>query len=169
MSTRRGGKGPVRGTRWIDTLDNRALGSGGTQIITLLGGLGLDDIPGLTVVRTLVKIIAYPDADPTAFGVQRLMAGAGLVTGDAFAAGAVPDVVSDAEEPVRGWIFKEMEIIYSDNGTTMVPAVIKGDFRSMRKLDLDTEVFLQLTNTSIISTAFALRIDTLIRMLVKLP
>ena len=46
---------------------------------------------------------------------------------------------------------------------------IKGDYRSMRKLSSDAELYLQLQNTAVEGTAISVKVSGLVRLLFKLP
>ena len=157
-----------RGSRWIDTTDSRDIASGAVGSFSLLSSLGADDIPGLTVVREIVTVCVSPIVSPTAFSTQQILFGAGVITGDAFAASAFPDLAVDTDYPMRGWMFKEMGMIFMDVDF-FNSLRIYGDFHSQRKLDEQTEVFMSIVNTAADGNAVALRVDTLVRMLVKLP
>ena len=126
-------------------------------------------VPGLTVIRTLVRIDIMPGAPPIAYGGQIVLAGAGVITGDAFAAGAVPDLLTDTDYPVNGWMFKIKASITNDTGGLIIAEHMEGDFRSQRKLDEQTEVFMSVENAPAAGTAFNVRIHTMVRMLVKIP
>ena len=91
-----------------------------------------------------------------------------MITGDAFAAGAFPELITDTDAPMRGWMFKEVGVVFQETDfyNTMM---IKGDYRSQRKLDEQTEVFMLIDNTAIVGNATTIRVDTLVRMLCKLP
>ena len=161
-----------RGTRWIDTSLTGTLVSTGVVNLSLLAGLGLDDIPGLTVIRTLVSIDFLPAASPVGFGQQLIFVGAGVATGDAFSANALPDLITVSEEPVRGWTFKTTGVV----GTTTTEEAfghvfsLRGDYRAMRKLDLDTEYFIQMHNAVLAGPSpFTVQFGGLVRTLVKLP
>jgi len=169
--TQRRGTSPKRGTRWIDTTITTSLGTGSAVNFSLLGGLGLDDIPGLIIIRTLVTLTVLPDGAVAGFGEQLILAGAGIVTGDAFAAIALPDLNAVSEEPVRGWMFKTSGVVAASPLEEQFGVVwrVEGDFRSMRKLDLDTECFIQFRSILLNGLAIMVRIGGLIRLLVKLP
>ena len=109
----------------------------------------------------------YPNLSPTAHGAQTVMIGAGVITGDAFAAAAFPDIETDTDYPVNGYIFKMSGVAQNENDR---PAhlIFEGDFRSQRKLGENTEVYMQIQNTASVGTAFALQARRFIRMLVKL-
>ena len=157
-----------RGTRWIDTVRTDNVASGGVASFTLLGSLGADDIPGLTIVRSLVSHFCAPTASPTAYGQNRLMSGAGIITGDAFAASAFPELGTSTDYPMRGWMWKQQTEVLMDVDY-MLTAHISGDFRSQRKLDEQTECFCLLANFAVFGSATSISVITLIRLLVKLP
>ena len=171
MTQQRGGRvrrGPVRGTRWIDTLDGRTINDGSTASFTLLGSLGADDIPGLTITRTLLRVVATTLTSPGAFGRQRVIIGGGVITGDGFAAAAFPDLTTDTDYPIRGWLFKMHDVLTLE-ADSVEKLMIVADIGAFRKLDEQTECFMSITSGSVAGTAISLRVDTLVRMLVKLP
>ena len=96
------------------------------------------------------------------------MSGAGVVTGDALSANALPDLEITTDFPIRGWMWKEMVSVFAELDFFQT-AVIKGDFHSQRKLDERTEVFCSLRNEAVVGNAVSVIVLTLIRMLVKLP
>ena len=161
-------RGPRRSTRWIDTLVSEAVPNNAVDNQTLLGALGSDDIPGLTIIRTLVRLTIVPETDPNVLSSMRVIVGAGIITGDAFAAGALPDVNIDTDYPINGWMFKEVAVLQSSPGIER-PSEIVGDYRSQRKLSAQTECFLSIRNDTVVGSAQTIRIIGLVRMLVKLP
>jgi len=170
--TQRRGSSPKRGTRWIDTNLTGTITSGGVTNLSLLGGLGLDDIPGLTVVRTLITLTVHAAAAAIGFGSQLIFVGTGIATGDAFSAAALPDLINVSEEPVRGWVFKTTGVVGVNPTEEEFGFIyrLEGDFRSMRKLDLDTEYFIQIHNAALAGpSAFTVQFGGLVRVLVKLP
>ena len=159
--------GPKRGTRWIDTIVAQVLTAGTAVNVSLLGSLGADDIPGLTVIRTIVRLYLAPNTTPSGFGGTRLLVGAGVATGDAFSAGALPDLDISTDFPVRGWTFKTVGVAMYDTDH-ISNTLIEGDFRSMRKLDEQTEYFLQMLTNTAVGISLAQACNGLIRVLVKL-
>ncbi len=164
--------GVKRGTSWFDTNVNvqASSGSSSSAIPLLPADVLARDIPGLTIVRTLVDLSIHPaiPADEIT-GSQSVLIGAGMVTADAFIAGALPDLASPSEEPVRGWLFKNNRWTYQSSGDITYATFLHLDIHAQRRLDLDTEVFFQMTNTAMTGTAYVVEVVGLIRMLFKLP
>ena len=162
--------GVKRGTSWYDTNVNvqAASGSASTALALLPADVLARDIPGLTIVRTLVDLSIHPAVPFSSFGGQRLIIGAGIVTADAFLAGALPDLNAPSEEPIRGWMFKNNRFSFQSENSFQFGDLFL-DIHSQRKLDLDTEVYFQVFNEALTGASFAAEVSGLIRLLVKLP
>ena len=162
--------GAKRGTQWFDTnVQLQVVNGSGSSLVALLPADVLArDVPGLTIVRTLVGLSIHPAVPISVFGSQQVRMGCGIITVDAFLAGAVPDVGSPSEEPVRGWIFKNERYPWQSEDNTFFDR-LDLDIHAQMKLDLDTEVFFYATNTGMTGTSFTIEVTGLIRMLVKLP
>ncbi len=166
MTTR--GRAVTRKTRWIDTNISDSLETVTVSTpLSLFAGLGFDDLPGMTVIRQIITLNFVP-APGTAVGAQRMFWGIGIVTGDAFSADALPDLGTQNEEPVRGWLAKGQGVVVRNTGWTSIHTV-QQDSRSMRKIDADVELYFQWTNLGMQLTAFDVELQGLIRTLVKLP
>jgi len=163
--------GVKRQTTWIDTDVNIQAGAGGAQgtPVTLLSNRILAaDIAGKTIIRMLVDLSIHPTVPSSIFGGQVVTIGAGIITTDAFLANSLPDLNAPDEEPIRGWIFKNTRFAFDSENSFQYDR-LSLDLRSQRKLDLDTEVYINILNTDMTGTAFAVEVTGLVRMLVKLP
>jgi len=162
-----------RGTSWFDTeINSQAVsGTAGTPITLLPADVEVRDVPGLTIIRMLIELNCHAVVPNVVEGGQALHLAAGLVMTDGFVSGALPDLLSPSEEPIRGWIFKNMRFIYDSEGTISPwsGSDLFLDIKSQRKLDLDTEVYFQMFNQAMTGTAFTVEVTGLIRTLVKLP
>ena len=163
--------GAKRGTSWYDTNINGSAGAGGgsssPQALFPTDVLARD-IPGITVIRTLVDLSIHPTVPVSVFGGQNVRLGVGMVTADAFLAAALPDLNSVSEEPIRGWIFKNARHAFQSENSFQFGS-LHLDIHSQRKVDLDTEIYFQFQNEDMTGTAFSVEVTGLIRMLVKLP
>ena len=166
MTQRRGSV--RRATRWIDTSIDTPVTAGTPQNLTLLGALGADDIPGLTLTRLLVHLTMFANASPTAFGAVEMGVGIGLATGDAFAAAALPDVETDTDFPIRGWVLRDSLVLPYEVDSTEYREM-RLDLRAQRKLDEQTELFIQFRNETMVGTALVCRMTGLVRALMKMP
>ncbi len=160
-----------RATRWIDNTLVPTIATGAAENTNLLGGENFADLEGMTLVRMLVTMNFAPAAAPAAFGQQLIVVSSGLVTGDAFAAAAVPDNSDDGDFPVNGWIFKTSGVVgfnptEEEFGLTYQ---LHGDYRSMRRIGEDTAMLFQISNIALAGTAITIRAGGLVRLLVKLP
>ena len=165
--------GRRRGTRWIDTNvnDQVAVAATSDPVALLNASVLAGDVPGLTIIRTLVDVSFHPTVPGVALGSMHCQIGAGIVTADAFLANSLPDLLSSSEEPVRGWMFKNARFCWDDpdRGLPYDASHLFLDIHSQRKLDLDTEVYWQWVNTAMAGASFAVEATGLIRLLVKLP
>ena len=100
--------GAKRGTSWLDTNINVQItdGAQAAPVALLPSSMEVRDVPGLTIVRTLVDLSIHPVVPASVFGGMRVFLGAGIVTTDAFLANALPELDAPSEEPIRGWLFK---------------------------------------------------------------
>ena len=171
MSTR--GGATRRATRWHDTIIVQSVATGATEELTLIAGIPDDEgqTVGLTLIRTIVSLTFLPSAAVAGFGQQLMTLGIGVVQQDAFIGTALPDLGVTFEEPHGGWVFKEAGVVGAQPGEEELSAGwrLHGDYRSMRKLGGDAEVYLQLQNTAVVGTAFTVQVAGLIRCLYKLP
>jgi len=163
--------GAKRGTSWYDTNIQVQIAAGGATsnpIALLPADVLVRDVPGLTVTRTLVNLSIHPVVPVSVFGGQQVRIGMGIVTQDAFLAGALPELGAVSEEPVRGWMFKNESFSFQSENSFQFDS-LDLDIKAQRILDLDTEVFLVIQNVDLTGTAFSVEVTGLIRMLVKLP
>ena len=159
-----------RGTQWFDTNVNLQATDGvqSTPLTLLPADVNARDVPGLTIIRTLVDLSIHPVVPVSVFGGQRVLLGAGIVTADAFLANALPDLNAPSDEPIRGWMFKNARHSFQSENSFQF-ATMHADIHSQRKLDLDTEVFFTIFNQAVTGTSFTVEVNGLIRLLVKLP
>jgi len=163
--------GPKRATRWLDTTVATVVATGGvTQGLDLLAGLFVGNRAGATIVRTLVDITFMPIAAPTDFYTVLWKIGGGILSEEAVAAVALPDLNDDTDFPLRGWTFKLVGV----NGANPTEEEfghitrVTGDFRSMRKLELDSAYFMLLNMITTDGIAPTLRAVGMVRTLLKI-
>ena len=163
--------GARRSTRWVDQIITTTRVTGGvTGGIDLLSDVSVEVRPGLTIVRTLVDITALPTQAPASFGTNLCLVAGGVISEDAFGAVALPDLNDDEDYPLTGWTFK-VPLVLGSNPTEEefgLTARIQGDFRSMRKLGIDSVYTLFTNNIVLDGVGVTVRFAGLVRTLVKL-
>ena len=125
---------------------------------------------GCTIVRMLIGMQFFPASPNAVNGVQRVMIGVGVTSDDAFSAGALPDLETDADFPVQGWMYRDsfnLADIASGGNPGLILRVEK-DIRAQRKIDRSTP-FLVVRTNQVQGTAFAVIESGIIRILYKLP
>ena len=157
----------ARRTAWRDTLMETTIPTGTAINQTLLGDWTTTDTRGLTVARVIVDLYLTPQLGPIATGGQVLDLGLGLASQDSFAAGDLPDPSAEADEPIRGWLWRTRCLVV-DSSVTLLVARCTGDFRGMRKID-NGELYLKFDSTPAFGTAFTVEIAGIIRCLFMLP
>jgi len=166
-----GGRRASRNTNWVDSTVNLETANGTQDTRSLLSGLGAEDVPGLTLVRTIIHLAFAPLAPGVASGAMRLDWGIGLVQGEALAAGIVADPFAETDFPLRGWIVRDFAPVVDSIDSYDHPYVeINMDLKSQRKLHTqDSEVVLILEANDLSGTFFTVQTVGWIRMLYKQP
>jgi len=145
--------------------------AGSTQEIDLLDSVTTpDELEGLTIVRTLIDLTVHPAAEVSAFVVQLPMIAGAIITDEADAAGALPDLLSDADYPARGYVFKMTAGVVAARPVEeklVQFAHFQADIRAQRKLERNTRYLLLLANLNVVGTAVTVQFSGLIRTLVK--
>ena len=166
MTTRR--RSVKRRSVWLDTLVTATIATGGQTSVDLMGSWDRDDARGLTVVRTLLELAVVPATPGSEDSQTALDLAIGVVSREAFAAGALPDPNVAGDSPTAGWLWRTRCLIMGDTAGALTPTICRGDFRSMRKLDESGNLFMVLNNVGIVATP-TLRIVGIVRQLHLLP
>jgi len=161
-----------REMRWFDTNISMATlaSSGGIQVRNLVGGVTIEEGRRATVTRIILTMTSHSVTVAGAWGVSQLAFGIGIVSEDAFVAGgaAIPSPIVNAEFPPTGWLLRE-EVSISQNGVGgQVVFQHRWDIRAQRKLGMGV-LILQVINTAITGTAFAVGVHGQARVLCRLP
>ena len=154
-----------RPTAWHDTIVSQFLGGGGSQLIkTLQGTMDETDLKGATMTRTLVRLNLTFSATTPVDSVQRLSFGVGVGSREAVLASIVPDPETDAEEPTRGWVWRDAVAVVQDNIVLHPSVRVVADVRSGRKLEGGLP-YLVVTNEDVSGTSDSVQVHGLIRVL----
>ena len=169
--TRVTGGRPRRQLKWSNTNVNSSIVSGGTGLLSNLGGvLSTAQLEESTLVRTIICLTIVPavpivdsiDAQLTALGV-------GVAGADAVGVGggsiANPSVAS--EEPMQGWLYQCMYWILEGAGVSSPPLLVEKDMRSSRKIGSGTP-FIRFENNAGAGTPYTMRIVGSVRTLFML-
>ena len=158
-------------TAWDDQLVNTVNLVEGTQAPVLLAENVADpEKRGCTIVRMLIGIQIMPSNPNTANGTQRVMIGVGVTSDDAFSAGALPDLETDADFPVQGWMYRDSFVVVdiASGGNPGMVVRIEKDIRAQRKIDRSTPFLVLRTNT-IQGSTIGVMYSGIVRILYKLP
>ena len=158
----------ARPTDWQDTILNLPATSGNSNSLALDGVLTAVDLRGTTLIRTIIRLNVQSATVAGAWGTQRLDLGIGIVSREAFTAGALPDPATAGDKPPRGWIWRD-SIVVSQNGAQGNPVAVRieADIRGARKVE-NGRLFLIGDNTPILGTTFSTQLTGLVRILMKL-
>ena len=91
-----------RRTIWADDQINSTVGGGAQTIRELVQNPDNFQRAGSTIARQIIDLYVAKDPAATVIGIIALDFGIGLVSQDAAAAGAVPDVNVENDKPVGG-------------------------------------------------------------------
>ena len=158
-----------RRTSWLDTGFSSFLGGGSAQyIFSLDGNLSINDLAGMTVTRTLVRISLSYSATTPVDSVQAISYGIGIADREAYAASILPDPGTAADAPARGWLLKDM-VSYVQDDTILVPAMnMWYDIRAQRKLD-EGRLYMIFQNDDVSGVSDSIQVRGLVRLLCLLP
>jgi len=157
-----------RKTDWVDTIIDLTPAPGGQDSVTLLTGLTANDMRGATLIRTILRLAYGSTTVAGAWGTSRIDIAIGIISTEAFSAGAFPDPNTAGDRPPRGWLWRTT-LIASQNGIgTTIVAPIEVDIRGARKIEAGN-LFMIAQNTSLLGTAFTASVGGMCRVLYKLP
>ena len=172
IARRPGATAPRRQRRWADKLFSLATASTTGDAIDLSGEFTANETAGLTVVRMILCYTIRPNNPGAASGNQLVDVGIGLFEAEAFAAGVLPDVQSEADYPRGGWLYRCRHNVQDDLsgvGTIQWPETNK-DIRSQRRLGgPDVALGFLLFNGPGEGTAFSTHMVGIVRTLFLLP
>ncbi len=160
----------ARPTDWVDTLIEDTTATQTTSPpISLLGGLTLADMRGLTLIRTIIRLSLSPITTAGAWGVANVTIGIGVTSRDAFGIGAaaVPDPGIATDTPPRGWVYRTAVGVSQNGVGTEIIFPVRDDVRGARKTD-QGELFLRFNNNPTDGQAFGVELHGLVRCLFKL-
>jgi len=122
-----------RRRKWEDFLISEVTADGtqDTHILTIDSGTNANK--GRTLVRLIVGIDVIPDgAVENSVDNMNVALGIGMVSTEAFNAGAFPDPNTSLDSPLTGWMWRWNGTVYENPESTRVR--IDFDIRSQRKL-----------------------------------
>ena len=160
----------ARRTFWVDRLYNDTAINDAAENLDLLTNVPQHGRDGMTLLRTITQLEWTPATPHAVSGLVRVDYGIGLCQEEAFSAGALPDVDAQEDHPPAGWVIRGSTMVMDE--TTLAVRNYRGahhDIRAMRKLDADTTLYLQYHNGLIEGTAFTIRLNGLVRLLLALP
>ena len=157
----------ARETFWVDNPISFGMTSGGRITVSLFTGTPPINTRRATIVRFILRLSAYSESVAGAWGINLIDLGIGVVSQEAFNAGAIPDPDAD-ERPARGWMWKD-RLVATQNGVG-TPIVVStwADLHSGRKI-YDGELFLIGVNTASLGTTASYRVSGIVRVLLLLP
>ena len=155
----------LRGVFWDDTEIDQSLANNSTAGVALDGGIPEDELKGLTVTRTIIRLAVGGQTINTS-GLFHL--GIYLAENDAAAALAFPEVQDTLDD--AGWLIRLPFQKWGTGGNTndfQNFLQVREDIRAMRKYPGEdyTNIIL-LTNTSASGT---INVDGVVRTLYKRP
>ena len=181
MTTRRGivrrpgpvvARAPRRLTAWDDFRMNNSTADGAFATFALMNNIADPEKRGCTLIRMILDFVLFPATPGAVSGRQLYSMGIGVVSDDAFSAGAtgLPNPEVDSDYPVGGWLWRKTVAVFDETLATghVPPVQIQADLRAMRKLDRSTLAFMLFNGTGE-GTPFAVQRIGQIRCLYKLP
>ena len=153
---------------WADTIVNEAISSGGQIIENLLANAPTVDT--LTVSRMVGYLEVTPIITSEVEYMQIIDVGIGVVSVDAFAAGAgsLPNPTVETDYPSLGWLYAARRMTWQfkagNNEQQRHVAVFDFDIGAMRKIDKG-RLFMMVSNSQGQGTATAATIIGRIRAL----
>ena len=165
-------RAPRRRSIWRDAIINQSVVTGGQVSTDLTGALTQFQKQGLTLVRTIVHFTARVQTLGLVIGSQQLGMGIAIVDEDANAAGALPEVLTQGDFPVKGWIWRDIQQLndHTSAGSTESKQIIdvEAELKSRRRID-DTDLLIIFENQDLLGGTFTIDIDGLVRSLFLLP
>jgi len=160
-----------RSTQWVDVHISTSIASGVGNLSTLLGQLEDEEVPGLTLVRTIVHLYFLPAFPGTVNGSQLISLGIGVVQIEALAAGAVADPNTATDFPLRNWVFRDQILVQNSLDSLDTPAKeLRLELASQRKMyTVDSDLVLSMFNSAFEGSPFVVDVVGLIRQLFKKP
>jgi len=159
---------PKRQTIWTDVLHSGIVVSAGLSFDNLMGEFPETERRGAQY--TLERLILCHDysyaVHDSGEGSQFIDVGVGIVSQEAFDAGAIPDAGTTDDFPVRGWIYRcrhKLHGFASDQAATDVRTVFR-DLRAKRRLDNGVP-FIQFQNSPLSGAASSIQIVGITRAL----
>ena len=164
-------RAPKRKTVWLDTFVSVGLSSGGQADLDLLTGLGANDIPGLTLTRTIIDLSFLAQTPGAAAGRMRVDFGIGVTQSEATAANVLPDPQSALDFPTRGWVVRKHKIVTDSIDSFDADALtVEMDLSGRRALHTtDTDLTLIIQNSALLGTTFSVQVQGWVRSLLLMP
>jgi len=157
-----------RKTDWVDTIVGLTPAAGGQDSVTLLTGLTANEMRGATMIRTILRLAFGSTSVAGAWGVSRIDIAIGIISQEAFAAGAFPDPNTAGDRPPRGWIWRTTVAATQNGIGTPIMVQLEADIRGARKIEAGN-LFILAQNTALRGTGFTATVDGICRVLYKLP
>ncbi len=159
----------ARRLAWADRLFSTDILTGAQLILDLLSTA--PDLDTITATRLIGRMLFHPNTltgTPNR-GVATMDVGIGVVSEEAFLAGVVPDPLSEAEAPARGWLYRtRMAAVFSngnaiENENHLWPELMF-DVRAMRKVDKGRLVFI-VNNSLAVEAGVTVTVTGIVRTL----
>ena len=158
--------------RWADKLLNFSTASGTEDNFDLTAEFTANETAGLTVVRMILCYTIRANNPGGESGNQLVDVGVGVFEAEAFAAGVLPDVDSEADYPRGGWLYRCRHNVQNelDATGTVVWQEVNKDIHSQRRLGgPDIALGFLFKNSANEGTAFTLRTVGIVRTLYLFP
>ena len=164
--------GARRGTAWDDQLPNFSVADGAFGSFLLMSDVADPEKRGCTLVRMILDFDIFPATPGAVSGRQNFALGIGVVSDDAFTAGAsgMPNPEVGSDYPVTGWLWRKRVAVFDETlaSGVVTPVHVDRDLRAMRKLDRSSLVLMTFNGTAE-GSPFAVTVMGTIRTLYKLP
>ena len=157
-----------RRTSWEDMIADSSITSGSFRNLDMLPNLTADETRGTTVTRIIGSINLFSGTVAGAWGKQIVDIGIGVISEDAFNAGAVPDVNQQSDQPQRGWLYRTRMMVEQNGTGSQIVYPVRFDVRAQRRIDAGT-MFLGFTSAAGTGTSFTVEMAVLTRSLLILP
>ncbi len=153
---------------WIDTNLNNTVTIGTQFLVSLMTGVSAAQTRGdqMTLQRTIIGMDLGRTVHDSGEGSELVVAGIGIASQEAFAAGTISDPLIATDFPTRGWIWRAHYRVFGFAADQ--PAVftrrIDMDLRSQRKLE-NGEAYLAIDVVAIEGASSTVNVTGLIRQL----